>query len=353
MTMTSNSEITFEEIPSEQDDLDKDSATYNIKTYGADMTLELLSNQIDHKEIIVPPFQRRYVWSEKKASQLIESFLLGLPVPQIFLYRLESTQDLLVVDGQQRLKTINYFFKEKFDNESPFYLKGVKTTWEGKKYSTLNEVDRRRFKNYILRVTIFEQIDPKDHSSVYEIFKRLNTGGMPLTQQEIRNCIIRGNISDFLKELNLYKKWREILSKPQPDTRMKDIELILRYFALYERWSKYKKPMKEFMNDYMSDNRTLTAKRINELKDIFYLTIDIIYSNLGKSAFRRKAGINVAIFDSVMVAVSLIGPKKIKDFKTKYKKLLGEDAYLDSISNHTTDAEKVTTRIKLALNHLK
>ena len=199
-----NSQVDIEKIKSEEDDLDSDAAGYKIKTYGADFTLELLSQKLDEKEIKIPSFQRRYVWPSKKASRLIESFLLGLPVPQVFLYREQDTQDLMVVDGQQRLRTINYFFAEKYEDGSKFKLIGVKTQWEGKTYSELSEQDRRKFKNYILRATIFEQVDPADNKSVYEIFERLNTGGMALTPQEIRNCVINGVISQFLEKLNGY-----------------------------------------------------------------------------------------------------------------------------------------------------
>ena len=98
-----NDEILFEDLQSEQLYKEVETAGYKINTYGADMTLEILAKKIHEKEVSVPPFQRRYVWPIKKASRLIESFLLGLPVPQIFLFRREKTQDLLVVDGQQRL----------------------------------------------------------------------------------------------------------------------------------------------------------------------------------------------------------------------------------------------------------
>lgn len=97
----------IEKITSEEEDSQIETASYEIRTYGADYTLEVLSNKIDEKEIRIPSFQRRYVWKQDRASRLIESFLLGLPVPQVFLFRREN--DLLVVDGQQRLKTI--FFR--------------------------------------------------------------------------------------------------------------------------------------------------------------------------------------------------------------------------------------------------
>ena len=118
-----NDQIELEDIPSEQEDLDIDNASYEIKTYGADFTLEILSKKFDSGEIVIPDFQRKFVWPPKKSSKLIESFLLQLPVPQVFLYREEENQDLLVVDGQQRLKTVNYFFNEKFEDKSGFYLK--------------------------------------------------------------------------------------------------------------------------------------------------------------------------------------------------------------------------------------
>ena len=304
---TQEDQIDLEKIPSEQEDLDIDNASYKIKTYGADFTIEILSKKFDSDEIIVPPFQRRYVWSPKKASRLIESFLLGLPVPQVFLYREEENQNLLVVDGQQRLKTINYFIREKFGEGAEFYLRGVKPEWEGKKYSTLTEPDRRRFNNYILRATIFEQVDPKDHSSIFEIFERLNTGGMPLNEQEIRRCVIRGNINSFIDELNLYPNWRKLLKKSNPDARMKDLEMILRFFSLWQNWKEYKKPMKDFITEFMRNKKDINTKEQKKYSQIFKNVVDKTYNDVGVDVFRLKAGINIAVFDSIMVALALIG----------------------------------------------
>ncbi|TSC55196.1 MAG: hypothetical protein LiPW30_662 [Parcubacteria group bacterium LiPW_30] len=345
--------IELEDIPSEQEDLDIDNASYEIKTYGADFTIEILSKKFDTKEIIVPDFQRKYVWPPKKASRLIESFLLGLPVPQVFLYREEENQDLLVVDGQQRLKTINYFIKELFENETEFYLRGVKPEWEGKKYSTLTEPDRRRFNNYILRATIFEQVDPKDHSSIFEIFERLNTGGMPLNEQEIRRCVVRGKINSFIEELNLYPNWRKLLKKESPDARMKDIEMILRFFALWQNWKDYKKPMKDFVTEFMRKNKDISDEKQTEYSQVFKDVVDKIYTNVGEDAFRLKAGINIAIFDSIMAALALIGVNNTNDLKSKITILKTNNAYLDSVSKSTTDSDRVEARMKLAIQTLK
>lgn len=345
--------IELENIISEQEDLEIDNASYKIKTYGADFTIEILSNKFDSKEITVPDFQRRYVWPPKKASRLIESFLLGLPVPQVFLYREEENQDLLVVDGQQRLKTINYFIKEKFEDGTEFYLRGVKPIWEGKKYSTLAEPDRRKFNNYILRATIFEQTDPKDNSSIFEIFERLNTGGMPLNEQEIRKCVVRGDINKFIEELNLYPNWRKLLKKDTPDARMKDLEMILRFFALWHGWRSYKKPMKDFITDFMRIKQDISIKDQDFYSAAFKSVVDKIYKDAGINVFRLKAGINIAIFDSIMVAMMSIGVNKIDNLKMKIEKLKSTTAYLDSVSKSTTDSDRVESRIKLAIQTLK
>lgn len=351
--MKNNNEdvIDFQEIVSETLDKEIDNASYKINTYGADFTLEVLSKKIKEKEIIVPPFQRRYVWPEKKASKLIESFLLGLPIPQVFLYRQEDTQDLLVVDGQQRLKSIHYFYEGKYEDGKEFILRGVKTAWEGKSYSELSEPDRRRFKNSILRATIFEQTDPRDKTSVFEIFERLNTGGMALTEQEIRNCVIRGKINSFLEDLNQHKSWRNLLGKQRPDSRMRDVEMILRFFSLFFGWNTYKKPMKYFISDFMEVNKNLNKKLRSKDGELFKSVMDLIYREVGSSAFKIKAGINVAVMDSIAVGLASIKSKKIKKISERYNDLINDKKYLEMIEKSTTDTDRVKGRIKIAIQY--
>ena len=350
---TIENNIELEIIPSEDIDAESDTARYKINTYGADYTLEILSKKIDDKEIIIPSFQRRYVWSIKKASKLIESFLLGLPVPQIFLYREEDTQDLLVVDWQQRLKTINFFFKGVFDSSVVFKLTGVWAEWEGKTFNDLSLVDKRKLNNYILRSNIFEQTDPQDKSSIFEIFERLNTGGMALNTQEVRNCVIRGDINDFLQELNNYSNWRTILNKLQPDARMKDIEMLLRFFALYEKRDQYKKPMKDFITNFMTERKNIDENTKKRYRDIFFKTIDLLINNIWERPFRIKGGINIAVYDSVMIAVTTLEPKDIPNLKTNYDKLIKEPQYKENTSEWTTNNERVKSRIDIAINYLK
>ena len=339
----------LEEIPSETEDRETDVASYKLMTYGADYTLTVLVDKIKDHEIIVPPFQRKFVWSLKTASRLIESFLLGLPVPQIFLYREEDTQGLLVVDGQQRLKTILFFFDGKFDDGRDFYLRSVNEKWEGKKYSDLTEPDKRRLKDSILRTTIFQQTDPRDDSSIFEVFERLNSGGTTLKEQEIRNCIIRGNINNFLDSLNSYTNWRRLYRKDESDGRMRDIELILRFLALYENLDGYSKPMKGFLTNFMRENKDLSESDQKRYSELFKETMDFIYEEIGESAFRIKAGVNAAVFDAISVALARADRENIPDVKDRYENLLAEDSFLGSVSQGTTDKDRVNHRINMAI----
>jgi uncharacterized protein with ParB-like and HNH nuclease domain len=339
----------FEEIPSEEEDKEIDIASYKINTYGADYTLKGLSEKYEEDEIVIPPFQRKYVWPPKKASKLVESFLLGLPVPQIFLYKEEETQDLLVVDGQQRLKTIHYFLKGKFPDGNDFFLRSVKPKWEGKKFEDLIEPDKRRFKDSVLRTTIFQQTDPKDNSSIFEIFERLNTGGMALKEQEIRNCIVRGEINKFLIELNEYSNWRILFGKEDPDTRMRDVELILRFLAIYENLEKYSKPMKEFLTDYMRSKKNINEVDKEKYSSLFKQTMDLILNNIGPSAFKIRGGINVAVFDSISVALAKINNPSILNLRSKHDVLIKNPSFIECVSKATTDKEKVRRRIDIAI----
>ena len=347
-------ELELEEISSEEEDLNIDDAPYEIRTQGADMNLEMYSQKYGSGEIVVPDFQRQYVWPIKKASKLIESFLLGLPVPQVFLYQEATKRDLLVVDGQQRLLTTHCFFKEKFiDDHTPFRLRGVKQKWEGKTFSDLDEGDKRRLKNYILRATIFEQIDPADNKSVYEIFERLNTGGMPLTEQEVRNCVNRGTINGFLEKLNQVESWRLLLGKSEPDKRMKDIEIILRVLSLVEGWKSYKKPMKDYISSYMEKHKNVTDSDQENFGDSFKKASDFIFKEAGAGAFRVPGGrVNVAILDSIVAAVMIMGPEKIKNFNEKIRELKTNEAYINYISNATTDDDTVKGRLKMMIEAL-
>ncbi len=338
-------EIVIEEIQSEEEDEETELPIYKIASYPADPTLEVIYQKWQRKEILIESFQRGWVWKPPQASRLVDSFLIGLPVPAIFVYKEPTTQKWIIIDGQQRFRTICSFFDGKLPDGSDFYLRGVSPQWEGKYYKDLNEADHRRFRDSVLRVIIVEQQDPKDDTSIYHIFERLNTGGTPLSAQEIRNCVSHGPFNDFLRELNKNSKWREITGVINPDIRMRDIELIVRFLALLEGGDSYGKPMKQYLNKYMRKHRREQKKE--PFTSTFLNTVNKVLENLGPRPFHIKRGINIAVFDSVMIAFaqSKDVPDNIKD---RFQKLISNPSYDEAISLHTTDVDKVATRIKLA-----
>lgn len=347
--------VSFEVITSEVEDQEIEVIVYKIANYPADFTLQGLYDKWVSDEIVIPSFQRRFVWTLSQSSKLIESFLLGLPVPSIFLYKEKESQKLLVIDGQQRLKTVFGYFKNLFpDTKKTFYLKNINKKWGGKSFSDLDEADKRRLKDSVLRAVIVEQLDPKDNTSIFHIFKRLNTGGTVLKPQEIRNCIFQGKFNDLLIKLNKEEEWRKIIGLSKFDRRMRDTELILRFLALHYEYKKYKKPMKDFLSKFMDKYRN-DSDKVKEFGELFEKTISIIHQELGPNIFRIKRGLSTTILDSVMVAFSLNLGEIPRDIESRYKQLLNnnpDNLFIKYIYESTTDEKVVKQRIKLACEKL-
>ena len=183
-------------------------------------------------------------------------------MPQIFFYIDEENKNL-VVDGQQRILSVVFFLEGYFGFENfqgrrqVFRLTGLdeQSPNHNKRFEDLDESDKRKLRSSVLRVVNIRQLSPKkDNTSVYYIFERLNTGGTPLRPQEIRNCVFRGEFSNYLKQLNEDENWRTILNRKRFDKHQRDVELILRVFSLVGNWRNYEKPMKEFLNVNMKIN---------------------------------------------------------------------------------------------------
>jgi hypothetical protein len=329
---------------------------YSITSYGADYTIDGLVNRILQGDIFVPKFQRGFVWSYYQASRFIESLLLGLPVPGIFLSREYGTEKLLVIDGQQRLRTLQFFYEGTFmPSGQDFALKGVQPEFEGKTYKTLREEDRRRLNNAVMHATIVKQDKPEeDNSSIYYIFERLNTGGTLLTPQEIRSCIFQGEFNDLLKNLNHNETWRLIYGNVNP--RMKDEELILRFFALLYHGHEYARPMKVFLNRYMGSNRHLKHQSQDQLCGVFVKTIETAFKALGTNAFKLQRGVMSSIFDSVAIGLSeRLAKGAITDYSAlrgRYYGLLKNDEFLTAVTSSTSDEKNVNKRIELAIKAL-
>jgi len=337
---------------------------YSITSYGADYPTDSLVKRLDRGDIYVPDFQRGYVWKLKEASKFIESLLLGLPVPGIFLAREQETQKLLVIDGQQRLRTIQYFYNGIFNpTGKKFILNGTSSSqFDGKAYESLNEEDRRRLDDSIIPATIIKQDEPdepdelsKYQSSIYLIFERLNTGGSRLKEQQIRACLYHGSFNNLIKELNKNPEWRKVYG--DIDLYMKDQEYILRFLALYFWGDKYTRPMKGFLNGFMSMNRELQTYSNEDISNVFVNTINLISSCIGNKAFRLKSQrINASIFDAVMVGIASRLKKgsiiNEQDILSRYEELLKNQNFLDASveTARTTETLNVKTRLREAIN---
>ena len=348
MTME-EADFIVEAIDSEVEDAAAAVPIYTINSYPTDPTLEVLAMRWQRGEIQIPGFQRGWVWTHTQASQLIESFLLGLPVPGIFLYREPTNQKLLVIDGQQRLRTTWGFFDGHLPNVTDFYLRDVDARWEGKRYGDLVELDRIRLRDAVLRAIIVEQTVPNDISSVYHIFERLNTGGTHLNPQEVRNSAAHGPFNNLIAELNNNSDWRQIFGRPVPDTRMRDVELVVRFFALLEDSEQYSKPMKKFLNDFMKKHQTDFFDQ--PYRSNFVGTAERVVAALGPRPFHIRRGLNAAAFDSVMIAFARSRKTPI-DIDTRWATLLENPSFEDATRSATTDVDTVKRRIELATHIL-
>ena len=354
----SDTDLELEPIVSEDEDYASAPPSYQITTYPADFTLEVLHQKWRNDEILVPDFQRRFVWKQVQASKLIESFLVGLPVPAVFFYAERASRKYFVIDGQQRLKSIFYYFDgyfgpEEKDLRKVFSLKGLheKSPFRERRYEDLREEEQRQLKNAVLRAFIVQQLDPNDDTSMYHIFERLNTGGTLLANQEIRSCVYAGPFSAFLGDLNGFEPWRRILGKHEPDARKKDVELILRFLAMRDTGS-YEKPMKDFLSKFMRKNQNASQSALRKTGRLFKQTCGTVLDSLGDKPFHIRSGLNAAVMDAVMCAFAQNLNSIPLDLRSRYESLLKDEEFEKNTRGGTTDATVVRRRFDQATAHL-
>ena len=359
--MTANkheADLELEPVDSEREDYESVPPDYQIVTYPADYTLEVLHQMWKSNEIEIPDFQRAFVWKQPQASKLVESFLVGLPVPAVFFYSEHQNQKYLVIDGQQRLRSIFFYFEGYYGPERKgirpvFRLKGLnqQSQFHNRTFEDLHEEDRRKLKRATLRTFIVRQLDPDDDTSMYHIFERLNTGGTLLANQEIRNCVFHGKFSGFLDEVNKLENWRRILGKQEPDTRKRDMELILRFLAMRDM-SSYSKPMKDFLLKFMKINKDPEDAVLRNIRDLFERTCGVVVAELGHKPFHVRSGLNAAVFDAVMIAFSNHLDDIPQDIRRRYDSLIRDQEFEKHTRSRTTDVEVVQGRLRQAAAQL-
>ena len=204
--MKEQEEDNIEVIKDELEDSYSNDDLYNINSWGADLSFRELISMYDEDELLKPELQRKYVWEKPEASRFIESILLGLPVPSIFLANTKDEKKL-IIDGYQRIMTIFDYVNGIWTKDGKVFklsnTEKINERWRGKAFGELSKTDQRRIRSTTIHAIVFEQRSPEDNdTSLYQVFERINTGGRALMPQEIRNCVNQGMFNDLIFELN-------------------------------------------------------------------------------------------------------------------------------------------------------
>lgn len=252
-----------------------------------DKVSSLYSDSQRGRLLIQPDFQRHYVWDRQKATSLIESALLGIPLPVVYLAEEEKGKKS-VIDGQQRLTSFFAFIAGSFPNGKEFKLGEMQVFHElkGKAFAELDDEYQARIENCPVRtITFLKSSDPE---LKFNVFERLNTGAVALNDQELRNCIYRGKYNALLKEFAADPDFKSILGIEGQERRMLDVELVLRFAAFRNMtYLHYKSPIKSFLNEEMRERQNLSDDKAEEIKDAFKNSVSLFKSLLGDKAFRR------------------------------------------------------------------
>jgi hypothetical protein len=336
---------------------------HELTYFGTDFDVHGLVRRLNQGDIVVPSFdpsempgvdlagfQRRFVWQKYQMDRFIESLLLGYPVPGIFLVQ-QADKKLLVLDGQQRLRTLQAYYKGTIGKESVFKLESVSDYLKDLTYEDLDPEQRRALDNTFIHATIVKY-DPAagGDEAVYQVFERLNAGGTNLYPHEIRVALYHGEMVSFIRDLNQNSDWRSLYGAPSP--RLKDQELILRFISLLSNSASYKKPLKGFLNKFLKEHQNMEGIDKAEITHLFEATCSEINARLGKNAFRLTTQINAALVDSIMCGIAnrlSKGPITSNDqLQSAYHGLIYNQEFLSSIARATADEDRVQKRLTLA-----
>mgnify|MGYP006283424451 FL=1 len=284
------------DVDDEEDDLEAlDEGELNappdkkITLDKADRSLsELHRWQKTGRIIIDPEWQRNYVWDKVRAAKLIESFLLDIPVPVVYLAKTDDGK-YEVIDGLQRLTSVfNYF-----DNHYKLAKLDILTDLNGKHFKDLPEIFQHKLQDCVLRS--FELSSNSSPDIHFIVFERLNTGGVKLNDMEIRNCLYRGNLNTLIKELASNENFRKCLNQSNADKRMQDRALVLRFLAFYERTHhKCQSGLKKFLNEFLDTYKDTGAEKIEEYRKVFEKSMRACLTVFGERGFRLKSEITKA-----------------------------------------------------------
>lgn len=325
---------------------------------SSDLSLGTIAQMVESGAIdVAPKYQRRERWSHVAQSELIESFLLNVPVPPVFLAE-DDFGTYSVIDGKQRITTIHKFL------QNQFRLQGLPKFHEveGMLFETLPRPlqNALSIRPYLRVVTLLKQTDPE---LKYEVFTRLNTGGEPLLAQEIRNALYRGALNDLLFELAgspfLRQQLKISTNRETPYKEMQDVEAVLRYLCMSEEWPTFRGDMRRSLDGYLAKNQHPSKARLALERRRFNTALERCETLWGNNAFRRHEGTAYrdqfmsAMYDAQMIAAGELTEKFFQTIKSKKAAvakstlaLFKDRKFVDSIRVSTNSPSKVNFRIQ-------
>lgn len=340
------------------DDVPEESVQRRVYTNVSDPTIGGLYASYKSGDLdLRPDFQRYFVWDSKKSSRLIESVFLDVPLPAIYLAE-EVDGSESVIDGQQRLTSFFTFL------DGTLALNGLDELrhLNGKRFGDLDKPLQAKIRKASIRAITIRKESHEDLK--FEIFERLNSGSVALNDQELRNCIYRGNYNTLLRELANDPDFMFILGIQRPEKRMRDIELVLRFAAFYHAgYLNYSPPIRRFLNEDMNRYKTISEKDASALRTEFKKSVQLIRSLLGSNAFKRyykgdasnpnggweQKRFNASLFDILMYGFTRFTKNQVYPYLDSiyesYINLLTSDGeFVESIELSTSSRRMVTLR---------
>lgn len=320
--------------------------------------------QTDEKDkrnqiILDSDFQRNPVWIGKQRSELIESVLMGLPIPIMYLYE-DKFGNLIVVDGRQRLTAFFQFLDNKYELKDLSIMKDL----NGKKFDNLDPIYQSKLEDYQLITQIIKP--PTPDVIMFNIFDRVNRGGTALNNQEMRNALYQGQSTKMLEVISESKEFIEATGKSIQKKRMKDKYLILRAVAFYLYANqeltnrkgeiiKYNGDIDEFLGKSMEYLNFIDEYKILEIVNKVSIAMKNAIRILGKDAFRlkvennRRSPINMNVFESIVYVMMKLGERINLDeiVRKNYLELIVESEFLNNIANHRDSINKYAERLKM------
>ena len=334
-----------------------------IKVDPTPMTIFQVMRKVEMKEInLQPKFQRNVVWDDVRQSRLIESILIRIPLPSFYLDA-KDDNEWLVVDGLQRLWTLDRFYNRKDLRLQNLEFLGAQLN--GKNFDELPRNFQRQIEETHLNLYVIKPDTPPEVK--FAIFYRINTGGMVLSAQEIRHCLFQGTATELLIKLADSKEFIAATTGSINTKRMDDRECVLRYSAFHLKpYSEYKESdFNKFLSSAMESINKMQPNEIEALENSFLRAMRISQGVFGQYAFRKMYGrqyaknpINKSLFEVWSVCLERFNGNKLLKNKDKIidsfiEKMNNDDVYLQSITQGTGGVTRVHKRFSTTLDIIK